>query len=116
MPSWFAIYETATGRLRSLATIKTDPLGTGLAFIEFADRPDDFTNMWDEGRLSFIPRPAKILVDRWDDTINDPATKGIWIAMNAVNRGKLKTSITEILGTERFRNEGENPIIGADIA
>lgn len=117
---WFAIYETATGRLRSLATIRTDPLKAGLASIEFADRPDDSANMWDRATLSFVPRPPKILADRFDDDLlTHPKFKGfreVYDSLSNPDQNKIRKVIRTLLGTELKRNVNESEEIGGDDA
>ena len=54
---WYAVYETVTGRLRSIGTVVADPLPEGLASKEYAERPEGFD--WNTETLDFdIPRPV----------------------------------------------------------
>lgn len=58
--TWFAVYETGTGRLRSTGTVLADPLPEGLAAKEFAVRPEGMD--WNPVTLDFdipIPTPAR---------------------------------------------------------
>lgn len=58
---WYAIYDVATGQLRSVGTVLTDPLPSGLAAVECGDsRPD---GEWSSVTLEFVPRSP--LPDRW---------------------------------------------------
>ncbi len=111
--AWFAIYEIATGRLKSLGTIKSDPLRSGLAFIEFAQKPEDDVNMWDEGTLSYIPRPPKVLIDRLDDFEGHPKFlqfQEVFNTLNAQQKAKVRNALRAWLG-DTIRNESEDVVI-----
>lgn len=56
---FYAVYETATGRLRSTGTVLADPLPEGLAAKEYPDgRPDGFS--WNPETLDFdVPIPKR---------------------------------------------------------
>ena len=56
--TWFAVYETETGKLRSLGTVVADPLPEGLSSVSIgAARPT--TMLWNESTLAFdIPAPV----------------------------------------------------------
>lgn len=57
--TWFAVYETGTGRLRSTGTVVADPLPDGLAVKEFAERIEGMG--WNPETLEFdIPIPAPV--------------------------------------------------------
>ena len=58
--TWFAVYETVTGRLRSSGSVVADPLPEGLALKKFAERPTGFD--WNEKTLDFdvpVPSPSR---------------------------------------------------------
>ena len=117
--TWFAIYEIDAGRLRSVGSIVTSPLGAGLASKNLGDtRPSDDL-MWDEATLTFVPRPAKILVDRFNDFMDHPDFSEIYNRLAGPKQNQIKKAIEEVLDfdTIRFRNidrsihkQGEPPI------
>jgi len=115
---WFAIYEKATGRLRSLASVKSDPLSEELDFVEFADRPDVSADMWDAATTSYIPRPPKVLIDRFDgDLLTHPKFKGfreVYDNLSNPDKNKIRKVIRTLLGTEVKRNVNESEEIGSD--
>jgi len=58
---WYAIYESATGALRSLGTVVAEPLPPGLqAKPVGAERP---SGEWNQQTLAFAPRSG--LPDHW---------------------------------------------------
>lgn len=52
---FFAVYETASGALRSTGTVIA-ALPNGLSSREYAVAPDQRTMQWDPGTLDFVPR------------------------------------------------------------
>ena len=117
MPNWFAIYEEANGRLESLGTIKASPLPPGLAFKLFSVKPSD-EDMWDEATLSFVPRPPKVLVDRFDnDLLNNPKFKGfreVYDSLPKADQNKIRKVIRTLLGIELKRSQSESDEIGVE--
>ena len=55
--TWFAVYETTGGRLRSLGTVIADPLPAGLSSKDVGETQPD--GVWNESTLDFDPRPVK---------------------------------------------------------
>lgn len=55
---WNALYETATGRLLSIGSVVADPLPEGTAVVEYAERPDQTTQVWDEATHDFVQRAS----------------------------------------------------------
>ena len=56
---WYAVYESATGRLESIGEIIADPLRPDLQ-AKLIDAPPDWDLVeWDATLLDFVPRPPK---------------------------------------------------------
>ena len=112
---WRAIYETETGRLRSIGSVWIDPLPPGLSFKEYESKPNVDGVMWDETALDWVPRPPKIFIDRWDDLLDDPDFAPGHSQIPPPFRKGLERAIQNIMGNERFRNAGESKEIGGPI-
>lgn len=54
---FYAIYETATGALRSTGTVVAEELPVGLAMNTYADAPDQTVLQWDAVALDYVTRP-----------------------------------------------------------
>ena len=114
--TWFAVHEIATGRLVSMATVVADPLPPGLTKKNLgAGKPPD-TEMWDEATTSFVPRPPKTLIDRFDDDLlTHVEFKQFQNVYNSLNPGQQKQVRDDLiiwLGGIRFRNKNSSVIIG----
>ena len=106
---WYALYETINGKLVSVGTVIADPLPTGLTSISLPDKPAD-NQMWDEVTRAFVPRPAKVLVDRLQDILTNPAYADFTTAYNALNttnKTRLRNMLIKLLGRQRYRSQGE---------
>jgi len=77
MAKWFAVYEVATGRLKSVGTTKTDPLAEGDAFKQYPKQPDQGGVIWDETALNFIPKTPDPPTKRDQLKSKDPQTATI---------------------------------------
>ena len=114
--TWFAIHEIATGRLVSVGTVIADPLPPGLISKSLGpNRPSD-SKMWDEATLTFVARPVKVLVDRFD---NDLLTnvqfiqfQNVYNGLNPGQKKQVRDDLVKWLGGVRFRNKNSSPIIG----
>lgn len=103
---WAALYRTDTGALVSVGTVVTGELPPGTAVLPLADRPSD-SEMWDESSRTFVPRPAKVLVDRMDDLIDDPEFAPLWASLNTGRRSRMRAVLARLLGRRRYRAAGE---------
>ena len=54
---WFAVYETATGKLVSIGTVVADPLPPGIASKQLSQKPDLEQVDWDAATLDFVAIP-----------------------------------------------------------
>ena len=109
----FIVFDSVSGRLHTApfvdaaAPVVEAPLTTRL----LAVKPRD-DQMWDEATRDYVARPAKVLVDRVDDIVNDARISSILSArLNPTQLAALKTVIGEILGGERFRSTTHPPKI-----
>jgi hypothetical protein len=101
---WFAVYESGTGRLVSVAQTVADPLPAGLAAAELGQRPAD-SQMWDTTTRTFVARPAKVIVDRLQDLADDPELSAVWTRLTATQRTALRNRLIRLLGQYRFRSQ-----------
>ena len=107
--TWFAVFESATGRLHSVGEVLADPLPDWLESIIIADKPDE-TLMWDENTRLFVSRPAKVFIDRLQDILTDPNYSEfvtVWNGLNATRKTQLRNAMIRLLGGARFRNQSE---------
>ena len=109
--TWFAVHETATGRLVSVATIVADPLPPGLAKKNLGEnRPPD-NDEWDETTTSFVPSPPKVLVDRFEDDllmhVEFIQFQNIYNGLNPGQQKQVRDDLIMWIGEERFRNKAE---------
>lgn len=112
---WRAIYNSSDGRLRSVGSVWTEPPGTD--FREYAEKPDDSENMWDEATRNFIPRPPKILIDRMDDLEGHPTFlqfQEVFDTLTSQQKAKVRNALRMMLWSEQFRNVAESIKIGGD--
>jgi hypothetical protein len=65
--TWYAVFESATGRLVSTGTALGE-LPPEQEAIELSGPPRD-AEMWDEATRAFVSRPEKVVVDRADDVL-----------------------------------------------
>ena len=112
---WFAIYEIATGRLESVGTVIADPLPLGRTKKNLGTNPPPDTEMWDEGTVSFISRPLKILVDRFDEDLLAHVEfiqfQNVYNGLNPGQKKQVRGDLITWLGGERFRNKNTSVII-----
>ena len=108
--SYFMLYETATGRPISLSSVEADPIRDGRTSIDIGTAPSPDT-MWDMATASFIPRPPKVFVDRFDDFKSRPGMNGLFNALNPPQKQVIEDAFIWILGSERFRGEDNSEVI-----
>ena len=114
--TWFAVHEIATGRLESVGTIIVDPLPPGLATKNLgANRPPD-DEMWDESSLTYVLRPIKTLVDRFDDDLLTHVEfvqfQNVYNGLNPGQKKQVRDDLITWLGTQRFRNRSGSHLVG----
>ncbi|KKL63176.1 hypothetical protein LCGC14_2177730 [marine sediment metagenome] len=113
--AWFAIYETATGRLESVATVVANPLPPGLTKKNLGPSKPPDSEMWDEATTSFVSRPLKILVDRFDEDLLTHVEfiqfQNVYNGLNPGQRKQVRDDLIIWIGLERFRNKAESHII-----
>ena len=113
--SWFAIYEIATGRLVSVATVVAQELRPGLAVrgLGVTRPPDD--EMWDEATKRFVPRPVKVLVDRFDEdlltNVEFRQFQNVYNGLNPGQRKQVRDDLIIWLGDTRLRNKASSHVI-----
>lgn len=84
--TWYAVYETATGRLKSLGTVLANPMPVEFTVQVLAAEPAS-DQMWDEATRTFVPRPAKIILDLVDKIMADADLS----TLNATARTRIRT-------------------------
>jgi hypothetical protein len=104
--TWFALHETATGRLESIGEIVDDDAvaARGLTKVALAGKPLLKGVMWDPVTRTFVPRPAKVLIDRLEDIKTDADFKAFWDGLNPAQQTKMRDFFIRFLGALRFRN------------
>lgn len=108
--AWYAYIRDSDGALLSLSTT-SDQVAAGITVTELAIDPTDPAHMYDQNTRTFISRPAKVLADRLQDIITNPAYGDdlitLWNTLNAANRTRLRNGLIRLLGRHRFRAQGE---------
>lgn len=105
--TWYAVYETTTGRLVSIGDQVADPLPDGLIAAELASAPDLRSVMWDNVARAFTNRPAPVLVDRLDDLRAMPGVTALWNSLNGTQKTVLANALIALLGGARYRKSGQ---------
>lgn len=111
---WRAYYETATGKLISVGSVWPEVSPPGISFIE-SDVPIDMsTKMWDESSRSFVSRPAKVLIDRWNDLLTNPFYsdfQAVYNSLNASRKALIRNELVKWAGKARYRAPGNSIVI-----
>jgi hypothetical protein len=103
---WYAIVRELDGKLVSLATVLPQEI-PGHEAKELPEKPDLNAVMWDETTASFVARPAKVLVDRWEELkVHTDYSEG-WGKVSLADKTDMEKAILEMLGTKRFRNQAD---------
>ena len=97
--TFYMFYEEGTGRPISSSLVIPPRVTSGVGIKEFANPPLD-SEMWDEETLEFVPRPAKLQVDRIDEFMSYFSPE----SFSQVQREKIVGLLVEMLGDRRFRN------------
>lgn len=111
--TWFAVYDSTTGDLKSVGTVIAPQAALdaqNLTAVQLAGKPDDAT-MWDKTSKAFVARPAKVLVDRLQDFLDDTNFLAVWNGLSAGQKNAVRTTMIRILGKRRFRNAADTPEI-----
>lgn len=108
----FALYETATGRLHSLGNVVVDPVPDGMTVMLVGDNPPDASVMWDEATRTFVPRPAKVLIDRLQDFLDRPGVQAVWDSLTPGQKIAVRDALIRILGPKRYRSPSAGIGIG----
>lgn len=70
---WYAIYETATGKLVSTGTVIANPLPAGLASKQYSAEPES-GSLWIETLADFVPL-VKVKISAIDPITGKPRTR-----------------------------------------
>ena len=101
---YFAVFETATGRLVSLGSVLANPLDASLSAVDLGSKPAD-SLMWSDASRTFVARPAKVLVDRLQDLLDYyPDFLTVWNSLTTQRKNLIRTALIQFLGSKRFRN------------
>lgn len=106
---WRVFYDDTTGRAVSMGSVWVDQLPPGIAFKEYGAPADLSAQMWNEATRDFIARPPKVLVDRLQEILTNPAYpdfQTLWAALNATRRQQLTNALARLLGKARYRSAG----------
>lgn len=110
-----AFYDLATGRLLSVGSVWPAELPVGMAYAEYPTPPDLDNTAWDEALQDFKARPAKVLVDRLEDLINDPKYADFqtaWNNLSPTRKTALRSAIILFLGRFRYRTPSQDTSLG----
>lgn len=114
--TWTALYQDATGRLLSVGTVVADQLPAGTVAVVLAEKPRR-DQMWDSATRSFVPRPAKVLVDRLVDLRTRARYadfRDVYQRLSAADRTKVRDALALFLGRARYRNQAESDVVEPD--
>ena len=111
---YYAIYETATGRLVSLGDVLAQPLPQNLTAVDIGTAVDLRAQMWDEGTRTFIARPAKVLVDRLDDLRAQPGMAAFWNSLTGAQKTVLANALIKVFGKLRYRAANQSVVMGPE--
>lgn len=103
---WRAFYNTVTGVLVSSGSSWPDTTPPGISFKEYAAPIDFSTQMWDEASRDFVVRPAKVLIDRWEDLLTNPQFgdfQFVWNGLTASRQNRLRNDLWKWMGKGRYR-------------
>lgn len=104
---YYAIYETATGRLVSLGNMIADPLPQDLTAVDIGTAVDLRGQMWDAASKAFVARPAPVLIDRLDDLRAMTGVPALWASLSAAQKLVLGNAIIKLLGGARYRKASQ---------
>ena len=105
--SYYAIYETATGRLVSLGDVVASPLPQGLTAVDIGRAVDLRDQVWDQASKAFIARPAPVLIDRLEDVKAMTGMAVLWSSLSAAQKLVLGNAIIKLLGGARYRKASQ---------
>lgn len=131
---WHCIVEKATGRLVSITSEDwevdnaariargVNPLPDTVVVISVQDRPDFSVVMWDAPTKVFVPRPAKVIVDRLDELRNRAdefptlaaLIQRIPSGQRAAAQAELRLALRKLLGPFRWAAENEPIPLGPE--
>lgn len=108
--AWLAVFNSTTGDLVSVATVVANPLPDGLTSVTLASEPDLKLLVWDKVTRTFLARPAKVMIDRWQDfltNVNYAGFQTIYNALNAQRKTQIQAILIKFMGSSRFRSVNE---------
>lgn len=112
--AWYAIYEAVSGQLVSFGEFELPPvnLAEGHLSLLLLSQPDMSQVMWDETLRIFVARPAKVIVDRWDDFQTHPFFSD-WFnwyqGLNATNKTRFRNALLWAMDRQRYRSQASDP-------
>lgn len=112
MATWYAIYQTNDKKLVSIASVLPAVQDSKFTYEALLGKPDLNAVMWDEITASFISRPAKVLIDRFEEFKKHSTSKSDWDALSLASKNNFESVIVEMLGTKRYRNKASPFAIG----
>lgn len=106
---WYAYIRDTDGALLSLAQTDGSP-PTGVSRTLLTVDPTDPAWMYDPAPRAFVARPAKVLIDRLQDMLDNPAYADfvtVWQGLSAARKNQLRTMLIRLLGRQRYRAQSE---------
>lgn len=114
--AWKLLIDRATGELVSVGTVIAEDAADRFDVIDAGEeRPDQGEALWDRQSRSFVPRPARVLIDRLDDIEArlqaDPDWLTVWNSLSAARKTQIRTGLRRILvallADRRYRDADE---------
>lgn len=91
--TWWNLVHIPTGRLIALDDQEILPRSLDERVFQRATRPNFDVEMWDWVTQSWVPRPAKVFGNRFNDIFTDPDMVVILNRLNAAQQATLRTVI-----------------------
>lgn len=116
MGNWKLLIDRDSGELVSVGTVVADDAADRFDVVDAGeDRPDQSDVQWDRGQRAFVPRPARVLIDRLDDIegwlLADADWKAVWDSLSVTRktqvRAGLRRVLMRLLAERRYRDNDE---------
>ena len=103
---WSLYIRDSDGQLLSVADTD-DPPPAGVVRMAVTSDPRDPALMYDPAQRAMVARPAKVLIDRWQDLRADPTFAAIYSSLNATRKAQIQAVLVRVFGKFRYRSASE---------
>ena len=100
--TWYALCESATGRLESVGTVVADDsllASKGLVKISLGTSPPPDTKMWDQATRTFVDRPPKVIRDLFMEMLAETELRNLSQAV----KDRIVTAANRHFGQFRYQ-------------